>query len=87
MRILEAKKLVTLWITEEVERDSEAVTDSHAVFSAFLSCLRKREDCGDGVAPYQFDLSMLENGYEQVRDDSDWYVYRELSLKSVEIDD
>ena len=81
MRILEAKKLVTLWITEEVERDSEAVTDSHAVFSAFLKWLRKRDDCKDGVAPYQFDTAMHENGFEQERDDTDRFVYGGLKLK------
>ena len=55
--------------------------------NSFIEWEKVQSDRGDGVAPYQFDSAMHDNGFEQEKDDSNWFIYRGLNLKGIEIED
>lgn len=81
MNMADVRNLVGLWLAERVEIESGAVVSNIEAFNDFLEWLKVQSDCGDGVAPNQFDAVMKSNNFEQERDDEGWFIIRGLKLK------
>ncbi len=84
MNMADVRNLVGLWLAERVEIESGVVVSNIEAFNDFLEWLKVQSDCGDGVAPNQFDAVMKSNNFEQERDSSGRFIICGIKLKEVE---